>query len=200
MKTKLFLLLLLIGLSAHGASLKNTPWTTTTNPQVAINALTTNSTLTVNGVVTETNINNRLSGIFEGPSGNYVFSSGTNLTNSVTAAQAIITAWSYTNAFGIVPVAGGFSNIVAGRYSIAFGAGVASGNSDIARIYLLTNSVHCPVIEFNAQMATTAVFETGFKRVTLTLPANCLTQLATSNNAASPLRLQNVTFTISGSN
>lgn len=166
-------------------------WGAPTNDMATRSWVTTNFssfTSSVSNVLFITNLQS---------SGCYTYSQSANLTNSTTATNAQITAWTYSNSYAnIVLTNGGFMNLTSGKYMFSFGSAILTGNSDTSILALRTNNTEVAAIKLSATMGSTAAFETGFKKIMLDLPTNCVTTLMASNSAASLLRLQNICFTV----
>jgi hypothetical protein len=124
----------------------------------------------------------------------------TNMVVATSASTNSLIGWDYSFSRGSIGI---HTNSVlwvtnAGDYSIEFGAGLLASGSDVLKLMLFTNYVHCSITVMDATMAATPLQETGFKALLIPLPADCHVQLKVANDSPADTTVSAAFFFVHG--
>jgi len=128
-----------------------------------------------------------------------------NVTSAASVGPNRFTNFSYALSGGNVGTVSNIWVVVtnAGNYRVAWGAGLDSGNNDTISLQLWTNGpgitpAQMSLLSLEAVMNSAGDVETGFKQLTLFLPAGLHLFLQSTNSNNDPQVLKNVTLAVQG--
>lgn len=140
-------------------------------------------------------------GNIRGSHGSATCSTGV-VTVATSASTNKFTSWYYTKVNATIGIQTNTTFWVtnSGDYEISFGARIGGANGNELKLLMFTNDVHCDLAFLQYTATATALDETGFKEVIMTLPDNCRIDMRVANSAAANTTVDNACLNIKGAN
>lgn len=136
--------------------------------------------------------------------GSFAMSTGVVTVATSASTNLFTNAWNYAFTDAPVGTETNTSLVVSNacHVFVSFGAAMSSdvGGVGTMSCHFMTNGVPCSVIRIEAAAAGATTYETGFKEIAISLPANCRVGLAFGQTAAQSVNVKNVVLNIKGAN